>query len=148
MKETHTNNSELLRSIAFNFFNVIAETTLSIAIIGAIFAGDVKITYHYFFLPIILGLAYMLPCLPVYLKENMSVKQVMVQRIVELVIIEAGTLFIAHLLIGEHLGIVGYIVVGASVLIFDVLSYLTQYIYEKSKAEKINKIIANMRGKR
>ena len=148
MKETHTNNSELLRSIAFNFFNVIAETTLSIAIIGAIFAGDVKITYHYFFLPIILGLAYMLPCLPVYLKENMSVKQVMVQRIVELVIIEAGTLFIAHLLIGEHLGVVGYIVVGASVLIFDVLSYLTQYIYEKSKAEKINKIIANMRGKR
>ena len=148
MKESQTNHSELLRSIAFNFFNVIAETTLSIAIIGAIFAGDVKITYHYFFLPIILGLAYMLPCLPVYLKENMSVKQVMVQRIVELVIIEAGTLFIAHLLIGEHLGIVGYIVVGASVLIFDVLSYLTQYIYEKSKAEKINKIIANMRGKR
>ena len=148
MKETQTNNSELLRSIAFNFFNVIAETTLSIAIIGSIFAGQVKITYHYFFLPIVLSIAYMLPCLPVYLKENMSVKQVMVQRIVELVIIEAGTLFVAHLLVGEHLGVVGYIVVGASVLIFDVLSYLTQWIYEKSKAEKINKIIANMRGKR
>lgn len=148
MKETQNSSAEIFRSIAFNFLNVIAETTLSIAIIGAIFAGDVKITYHYFFLPIILGVAYMLPCLPVYLKENMSVKQVMVQRIVELVIIEAGTLFIAHLLIGEHLGIVGYIAVGASVLIFDVLSYLTQYIYEKSKAEKINKIISNMRGKR
>ena len=148
MKETQNSSAEIFRSIAFNFLNVIAETTLSIAIIGAIFAGDVKITYHYFFLPIILGVAYMLPCLPVYLKENMSVKQVMVQRIVELVIIEAGTLFVAHLLVGEHLGVVGYIVVGASVLLFDVLSYLTQYIYEKSKAEKINKIIANMRGKR
>ena len=142
MKETQTNNSELLRSIAFNFLNVIAETTLSIAIIGSIFAGQVQITYHYFFLPIVLSIAYMLPCLPVYLKENMSVKQVMVQRIVELAIIEAGTL------VGEHLGVVGYIVVGTSVLIFDVLSYLTQWIYEKSKAEKINKIIANMRGKR
>lgn len=148
MKETQNSSAELFRSIAFNFLNVIAETTLSIAIIGAIFAGDVKITYHYFFLPIILGVAYMLPCLPVYLKENMSVKQVMVQRIIELIIIEAGTLFVAYLLIGEHLGIVGYIAVGASVLIFDVLSYLTQYIYEKSKAEKINKIIANMRGRR
>ena len=148
MKETQNSSAEIFRSIAFNFLNVIAETTLSIAIIGAIFAGDVKITYHYFFLPIILGVAYMLPCLPVYLKENMSVKQVMVQRIVELVIIEAGTIFVAHLLVGEHLGVVGYIVVGASVLIFDVLSYLTQWIYEKSKAEKINKIIANMRGKR
>ena len=148
MKETQNSSAEIFRSIAFNFLNVIAETTLSIAIIGAIFAGDVKITYHYFFLPIILSVAYMLPCLPVYLKENMSVKQVIVQRIIELIIIEAGTLFIAHLLIGEHLGIVGYIVVGASVLIFDVLSYLTQYIYEKSKAEKINKIISNMRGKR
>ena len=148
MKETQNSSAEIFRSIAFNFLNVIAETTLSIAIIGAIFAGDVKITYHYFCLPIILGVAYMLPCLPVYLKENMSVKQVMVQRIVELIIIEAGTLFVAHLLVGEHLGVVGYIVVGASVLIFDVISYLTQYLYEKSKAEKINKIIANMRGKR
>ena len=148
MKETQNSSAELFRSIAFNFLNVIAETTLSIAIIGAIFAGDVKITYHYFFLPIILGVAYMLPCLPVYLKENMSVKQVMVQRIIELIIIEAGTMFVAYLLIGEQLGIVGYIAVGASVLIFDVLSYLTQYIYEKSKAEKINKIIANMRGRR
>lgn len=148
MKETQTNHSELLRSIAFNFFNVIAETTLSIAIIGSVFAGQVQITFHYFFLPIILSVAYMLPCLPVYLKENMTVKQVMVQRIVELIIIEAGTLFVAHLLVGEYLGVVGYIVVGASVLIFDVLSYLSQYIYEKSKAEKINKIITNMRGKR
>ena len=148
MKETQTNNSELLRSIAFNFLNVIAETTLSIAVIGSIFAGDVKITYSFFFLPIVLSFAYMLPCLPIYLKENMTVKQVMVQRVVELIIIEAGTIFVAHLLIGERLGIVGYIAVGASVLIFDVLSYLTQWIYEKSKAEKINKIISNMRGKR
>lgn len=148
MKETHNNRTELLRSIAFNFLTVIAETTLSIAVIGAIFAGDVKITYHYFFLPIVLSVAYMLPCLPIYLKENMSVKQVIFRRILELIIIEAGTLFVAHLLVGERLGVVGYIVVGASVLIFDVLSYITQYIYEKSKAEKINKIISNMRGKR
>lgn len=148
MKETQTNNSEVWRSIAFNYFNVVAETTLSIAVIGSIFAGDVKITYSFFFLPIVLSFAYMLPCLPIYLKENMTVKQVMVQRFVELIIIEAGTIFVAHLLIGERLGIVGYIAVGASVLIFDVLSYLTQWIYEKSKAEKINKIISNMRGKR
>ncbi|MBP1562481.1 MAG: hypothetical protein J6C38_02040 [Oscillospiraceae bacterium] len=148
MKETQTNNSEVWRSIAFNYFNVVAETTLSIAVIGSIFAGDVKITYSFFFLPIVLSFAYMLPCLPIYLKENMTVKQVMVQRVVELIIIEAGTIFVAHLLIGERLGIVGYIAVGASVLIFDVLSYLTQWIYEKSKAEKINKIISNMRGKR
>ena len=148
MKETQTNNSEVWRSIAFNYFNVVAETTLSIAVIGSIFAGDVKITYSFFFLPIVLSFAYMLPCLPIYLKENMTVKQVMVQRFVELIIIEAGTIFVAHLLIGERLGIVGYIAVGASVLIFDVLSYLTQWIYEKSKAEKINKIISNMRGQR
>lgn len=148
MKETQTNNSEVWRSIAFNYFNVVAETTLSIAVIGSIFAGDVKITYSFFFLPIVLSFAYMLPCLPIYLKENMTVKQVMVQRVVELIIIEAGTIFVAHLLIGERLGIVGYIAVGASVMFFDVLSYLTQWIYEKSKAEKINKIISNMRGKR
>lgn len=139
--------SEAVKSIALNFIIIIAETTLSIAVIGSIFAGDVTIDYRYFFLPFALSVLYMLPCLPVYLKENMTVKQVMIQRIAELVIIEAATLFAAYLLVGEKLTAGGYIAVGASVLIFDIASYLLQWIFEKNEADKINKIISEMRNK-
>ncbi len=139
--------SEAVKSIALNFIIIIAETTLSIAVIGSIFAGDVAIDYRYFFLPFALSVLYMLPCLPVYLKENMTVKQVMIQRIAELVIIEAATLFAAYLLVGEKLTAGGYIAVGISVLIFDIASYLLQWIFEKNEADKINKIISEMRSK-
>lgn len=139
--------SEAVKSIALNYIIIIAETTLSIAVIGSIFAGDVTIDYRYFFLPFALSVLYMLPCLPVYLKENMTVKQVMIQRIAELVIIEAATLFAAYLLVGEKLTAGGYIAVGASVLIFDIASYLLQWIFEKNEADKINKIISEMRNK-
>lgn len=89
----------------------------------------------------------MLPCLPIYLKENMTVKQVMIQRFVELIIIEAATLFAAYLLIGAKLGVGGYIAVGVSVLIFDIATYALQWVFEKNEADKINKIISEMRNK-
>lgn len=138
---------EILKSIALNYLIIVAESTLSVAVIGSIFAGDIAINYRYFFIPIALGVFYMLPCLPIYFMENMTIKQVMIQRIAELIVIEAATLFAAYLLIGEKLGVGGYIAVGASVLIFDVATYVLQWIFEKNEADKINKIISDMRNK-
>lgn len=138
---------EILKSIALNYLIIVAESTLSVAVIGSIFAGDIAINYRYFFIPIALGVFYMLPCLPIYFMENMTIKQVMIQRIAELIVIEAATLFAAYLLIGEKLGVGGYIAVGASVLIFDVATYVLQWIFEKNEADKINKIISDMRKK-
>lgn len=141
-------NTDIIRTMVFDFLNVIAECTVSVAIIGSIFAKDVQITYAYFFVPIILSVFYMLPCLPIYFKENMSVAGVMIQRTVELVIIEAASLFAAYLLIGSVLDTAGYVVVGILVSVFDVLSYLLHWLYEKSTADKINKIIAEMRSEK
>lgn len=138
---------EILKSIALNYLIIVAETTLSVAVIGSIFAGDIAINYSYFYIPIVLSVFYMLPCLPIYLKENMTVKQVMIQRFVELIIIEAATLFAAYLLIGAKLGVGGYIAVGVSVLIFDIATYALQWVFEKNEADKINKIISEMRNK-
>lgn len=138
---------EILKSIALNYLIIVAESTLSVAVIGSIFAGDIAINYRYFFIPIALGVFYMLPCLPIYFMENMTIKQVMIQRIAELIVIEAATIFAAYLLIGEKLGVGGYIAVGASVLIFDVATYVLQWIFEKNEADKINKIISDMRNK-
>lgn len=138
-------NSGAFRTMLSDFLNINAETTVSIAIIGSIFAGKLEITYAYFFIPLLLSIVYMLPCLPVYFIENMTVKQVMFQRIVELIVIEAATLYAAHILAGDVLNRTGYAAVGISVLVFDVLTYILQWYFEKSTADKVNRIIAEMR---
>lgn len=128
-----------------DFLNINAETTLSIAIIGTIFASDVQIGYRHFFLPICLSLLYLLPCIPLYFKENLAMKYVLIQRAAELVFIEAITLIAAYFLIGHVLNVWGYIVIGVSVLVFDFLTYLLQWFFEKSTADKINNAIAELR---
>ena len=140
-------NSDVLKRMLSDFLNINAETTLAIAIIGSIFAGKTQITYHYFFIPLILSIIYMLPCIPVYFKENMTVKQVIFQRIAELIVIEGATIWVAYLLAGGVFSIYGYVAVGISVLIFDLLTYLLQWYFEKSTADNINRIINEMRKK-
>ena len=137
--------SGVFKTMLSDFLNINAETTLAIAIIGSIFADEVQITYHYFFIPLLLSAVYMLPCLPVYFMENMTVRQVIFQHIAELIVIETATLAAARLLVGDYLSITGYIAVGVSVLFFDVLTYFLQWYFEKSTADKINKIISEMR---
>lgn len=140
-------NSDVLKRMLSDFLNINTETTLAIAIIGSIFAGKTQITYHYFFIPLILSIIYMIPCIPVYFKENMTIKQVMIQRIAELIVIEVATIWVAYLLAGGVFSIYGYIAVGISVLVFDVLTYLLQWYFEKSTADNINRIINEMRKK-
>lgn len=140
-------SSDVLKRMLSDFLNINAETTLAIAIIGSIFAGKTQITYHYFFIPLILSIIYMLPCIPVYFKENMTIKQVMIQRIAELIVIEGATIWVAYLLAGGVFSIYGYIAVGISVLVFDLLTYLLQWYFEKSTADNINRIINEMRKK-
>ena len=64
------------REFLFDYITVVAENTLAIAVIGSIFAGDVNISFGYFFLPFLLAFLCMLPCIPIYLKEDMTVKQI------------------------------------------------------------------------
>ena len=128
-----------------DFLNINAETTLSIAIIGTIFAGDVQIGFQHFFLPICLSVIYLIPCLPLYFKENLAMKYVLIQRAAELIFIEAITLTTAYFLIGHVLSVWGYIAIGISVMLFDFLTYLLQWFFEKSTADKINNAIAELR---
>lgn len=48
---------------------VVAENTLSIAVVGSLFARDVQISFMHFFLPFGLALVCMLPCLPTILSK-------------------------------------------------------------------------------
>lgn len=137
-----------LREFIFDYITVVAENTLSIAVIGSIFVRNESITFVYFFLPFVLALLCMIPCIPIYLKEDLTVKQVLIQRSVELVVLEIAMYWVIRFLIGDMLPAAGYVAILFSVAFFDVLSYLIKWYLEKEEADKINRRIQERRKRR
>lgn len=137
-----------LREFIFDYITVVAENTLSIAVIGTIFVRNESITFVYFFLPFVLALLCMIPCIPIYLKEELTVKQVLIQRSVELVVLEIAMYWVIRFLIGDMLPAAGYVAILFSVAFFDVLSYLIKWYLEKEEADKINRRIQERRKRR
>lgn len=137
-----------LREFIFDYITVVAENTLSIAVIGTIFVRNESITFVYFFLPFVLALLCMIPCIPIYLKEDLTVKQVLIQRSVELVVLEIAMYWVIRFLIGDMLPVAGYVAILFSVAFFDVLSYLIKWYLEKEEADKINRRIQERRKRR
>ena len=136
-----------MREFVFDYITVVAENTLAIAVIGTIFVRDVNISFAYFFLPFILALVCMLPCIPIYLKEDMTIKQVMIQRGVELLVLELAMYFAVRCMFGELVPAAGYVAIMISTAFFEVLSYLIKWYLEKGEADRINRRIQEHRRK-
>lgn len=141
-------NKNAWKKMISDYIIVQAEFALSIGIIGSIFAGNEPISYTYFFLPAFLGLICMLPCVITYFKEDMTIRQIMVQRVVEFIVLEIVIIAIVHYIVGDTLGKAGYIAVFFSILLFDVLSYLLSYLLERKEADAINEKLRADREKR
>lgn len=136
-----------VREFLFDYITVVAENTLAIAVIGSIFAGNVSISFLYFFLPFGLAFLCMIPCIPIYLKEDMTIKQILWQRGIEMVVLEIAMCLAIRLVMGESFPGVGYVAILISTAFFDVLSYLVKWYLEKEEADKINRKIAEHRKK-
>lgn len=130
-----------------DLFLVETECVLSFAVVGTIFARGAAISYAHFFVPLALGALCMIPCLPVYLIENMSIPQVIVQRSAELVVLEAACVWTANFLAGDFLGKPGLVAVAALTALFDVLSYSVAYWLEKAESERLNKKLKELAKK-
>jgi len=132
---------DTVKKIIFDFLVVVAESVLAFAVLGTIFARDMQITYAYFFLPLVLSVIYMLPCITLYVKEDLTIGQIIFQRIAEWIVIEIITEIIIYKIIGDKMPIAGYVGVGIAIFVLDFVSYITSYIFEKKNTELINNII-------
>ena len=137
-----------VREFIFDYITVVAENTLAIAVIGSIFVRDASISFVYFFLPFVLALICMIPCIPIYLKEDMTVKQILLQRGIELVVLEAAMCLAIRFVMGKSFPQIGYVAILISTAFFDVLSYLIKWYLEKEEADKINRKIEEHRRKK
>ena len=131
--------------MVLDYILIQAEITLSFGIIGSIFAKDVSISFRYFFLPAILGLICILPCVITYVKEDLTVKQIIIQRVIEWIILEVVFIWMAYKMLGDVPGKLGYVAIGFSILFFDVATYVISYFLEKREADDINAKLDQLR---
>ena len=135
------------REFIFDYIVTVVENALAIAVIGSIFLRDVTISFPYFFIPFVLGLICMLPCIPIYLKEDLTIRQILLQRGVELVVLEIAMYKAAQILTGDRLPKAGYVAILFSVAFFQTLSYFIKWYLEKEEADKINRKIQQHRNR-
>ena len=83
----------------------------------------------------------------IYLKEDMTIPQIMWQRGIELVVLEIAMCAVIYLIMGDSVSIVVYVAILISTAVCDVLSYLVKWYLEKEEADKINRRIAERRRK-
>ena len=133
--------SDIWKQMLSDYLLIQAETALSIAIIGSIFLKDEKITYSFFFLPAIIGIICMLPCIVTYFKEDLTVKQIIAQRVIEWIVLEIAILCMGRYLAGDKLVTVGYVAIAISVTVFDIATYGISYMLEKKETDELNAIL-------
>ena len=136
---------DAFKKMLSDYIMIQAEIALSIGIIGSIFAADEAISYHYFFLPALLGIICILPCIVTYFKEDMTIKQIIIQRIVELIVLEIAIIGIIYYIVGDAPGKAGYIAMVFSILFFDILTYALSFYLEKKEADIINEKLTENR---
>ena len=90
----------------------------------------------------------MIPCIPIYLKEDTTITQIMWQRAIELVVLEIAMCAVIYLIMGDSVSIVVYVAILISTAVCDVLLYLVKWYLEKEEADKINRRIAEHRRKK
>lgn len=137
--------SNAWKKMISDYIMVQAEIALSIGIIGTIFAREQPISYSYFFLPAVLGLICMLPCIILYFKEDMTIRQIVIQRVVEVIVLEAAIIGVVYYIVGAIPGKAGYIAIAFSILFFDILTYTLSYVLERKEADEINDKLKKIR---
>ena len=135
-----------LKRMISDYILIQAEIALSFGIVGSIFAKDVSISFSYFLLPAIIGLLCIIPCIITYVKEDLTVKQIMIQRIVEWIVLEVAFICIVYKMVGDVPGKLGYVAIFFSILFFDIATYAISYFLEKREADDINKKLAQIRA--
>ena len=126
-----------LKRMISDYILIQAEIALSFGIVGSIFAKDVSISFSYFLLPAIIGLLCIIPCIITYVKEDLTVKQIMIQRIVEWIVLEVAFIWIVYKMVGDVPGKLGYVAIFFSILFFDIATYAISYFLEKREVDDI-----------
>ncbi|MDD4112384.1 MAG: hypothetical protein PHC56_05070 [Herbinix sp.] len=127
--------SEFVRKQLMNYFIIVTILTLVIAILGLIYEPNQSFGYEAYFSPLLFGLIAVIPSLVTYSTKELSLKQSIMRKIFQLLLIEAMILSFSHIV-----GILKSEMIGSmilSILIIFVAVHLIEWIINNKNAKKL-----------
>lgn len=125
-----------------SYFMLVTFITVLLMILGLAFDQDRTFSYQVFASPLIYAAVGVLPVFLPGQEKELSVKKLMLRRIIQLVIIETIILFLAFSsdnIPTEKRSVVAGIALG--VVVVYILTNVLEYLFEKREAEELNDIL-------
>ena len=132
-----------VRKVLVSFFVAVTGICAGMAVIGMQFDPGAQFGYEGFLSPLIFGAATMLLTLAGYSKRELSVREVLIRRIIQLVLIESVVL----LLIYSSGGLVSIpltVSLALTVLLVYVTVHLVLWANDRKTAEALNEALRRM----
>lgn len=86
---------EFLKSTLRSFFIIVTFINIAIYILGTIFQPDIRFGYEAFLSPLIFGAFSLLPFVVMYAKKELTVKELLIRKVLQLLSIEVIQWFVA-----------------------------------------------------
>ena len=135
----------MVKEIISDYINVVVKKTFVITVISSIFVRSVNARYEYVYLPFILAAVCVLSYIPIYINEDMTIKQILLHKAAELLLLEISMCFVVFCSTGGNIPGLVYVAVIVFTAFFDALSYMIRWYLDMEKADIINRKIAEHR---
>ena len=129
---------EHIKDNLMNFFIIVTLVNIVIFVCGTLMAPDQNLTYTAFLVPIIDGFLGIIPGLVMYSKRELTLKQMIIRELIQLLSIELIILFFTFGFSGfsiEKLGMMS--VVAVSVAVVYILVTLIRFFLDSRSAKKM-----------
>lgn len=126
---------EFLRKVLMHYFIIVTLVTLVIAILGMVYEPNQQFGYEAYFSPLIFGLLGVVPSIATYSKKELTVKQMIVRKGIQLILIE-----IMIIAFSTMMGILKSEMIGSmvfSIFIIFIIVHIIEWLIGNKKAHEL-----------
>ncbi len=138
--------SFFIKNVVVSFFVIYTCVSLTMMLIGFIYEPNRQFGYELFLSPLIFSVISSLPSLIEYSKHELSIRQLIVRKIIHLVVLEIlilSTLWSFEIIKTVEMGLS----LGISIMIIDITVRIIDWINNKRIADEINHSIKTFKQK-
>lgn len=137
---------DFLKKSLMKFFIIVTCITVVIGILGLIYEPNRRFGYEAYFSPLIFGVIGIIPSIVTYSKVELTFKQMVFRKILQLIILESLVLLFGHLfgILKENM----IISVALSVLFVFLIVHFITWIIDCKTADKLNENLKAFQKKR
>jgi len=135
---------EFLKKSLIDFLIIQAGITLAIGIIGCIKQPTTDFHYAGFFVPFLYAFFCLLPSVVTYSSYELSIKQMIVRKVIQLLLIEGIVLLISYIVGALSDFLMGMIIAFVVVIIYILANFIDYYI-ARSNAYLMTKKVKSMK---